>query len=73
VQLILEGNDLKESYVEIDKDFIKKYPLNNTKLLIIMGNNANEAVKKIIPLINNTGKNIPSMISITSVATGEFD
>ena len=41
VQLILEGNDLRENCVEIDKDFIKKYPLNNTKLLIIMGNNAN--------------------------------
>jgi hypothetical protein len=38
-----------------------------------MGNNASEAIKKIIPLINATGKNMPSMISITSIATGKFD
>jgi hypothetical protein len=36
----------------------------------MMGNNAHEAIKKILPLIAATGKNVPSMISITSVATG---
>jgi hypothetical protein len=61
---------MKENYVEINQDFIKKYPLYNTKLLIMIGNNAHEAIKKILPLITATGKNIPSMISITSVATG---
>ena len=70
VFLVLQGNDLKENHVQINQDFIKKYPLFNTKLLIMMGNNASEAVKRIIPLIQATGKNMPSMISITSIATG---
>jgi hypothetical protein len=38
-----------------------------------MGNNANDAVKKILSLLASNGKNIPSMVSITSIATGEFD
>ena len=73
VYLVLEGSDLRESLVEINQDFIKKYPLQNTKLLILMGSNANEGVRRVISLLSAAGKGLPSMVSITAVSTGEFD
>jgi len=67
--LICEDNDLKEKDIEINADFFQKYPLYNTKLLILMGTNATEGFKKLTNLFSKG----PSIIAITSSSTSEFD
>lgn len=41
VFLALEGNDLMEHLLEVNAQMVQKYPLNKTKLLVLVGNNAN--------------------------------
>ena len=48
---------------------VHKYPLNRTKLLILVGSNANEAVNKLKEIM---GMSAPSLIAVTSRTTGEF-
>jgi hypothetical protein len=69
VFLICEDSDLKEQYVEINSEFLKMFPLTNTKLLILMGANASEGFKRIISLFPHG----PSVLSITTRSTDEFD
>ena len=67
VYLALEGNDLMENLLEVNAHMIQKYPLNKTKLLILVGNNAYETVRKLKEIM---GTSAPSLVSLTSRTTG---
>lgn len=69
VYLICEDMNLREAYVEINSEFLKTYPITNTKLLVLMGANASEGFKKITELFPRG----PSILSITTRSTDEFD
>jgi hypothetical protein len=69
VFIVCENHDLSELYVEIDADFIKKFRLLNTKLLILIGPNATEAFLKISELFAEG----PSIMSINTGTTYKFD
>lgn len=40
VFLVMEGRDIMEEYLEINKEMVEKFPFSKTKLVVIMGNNA---------------------------------
>ena len=67
--MICEDFDLKEKSIEINAEFYQKYPLYNSKLIILMGANATEGFQK----ISNLFPKGPSIVAITSSFTEEID
>ena len=69
VYIVCEDTDLTEKYIELNKEFIKKYNLKNTKLFIMMGPNATEAFEQLERLLPEN----PSILSVNTGSTAEFD
>lgn len=67
--MVLERSDLIEQDIEINEDFILKYPIWSANLLILIGANAVYALEKLVKIM----KDPPSIISLTSSKSSQFD
>ena len=69
VFIVCEDHDLTELVIEINEDFVRRFRLENTKLLILVGANASEAFDKLSKLNPKS----PSILSVDTGSTAEFD